>query len=326
MTDQETIWYLPGDDSQPRGPYSTAIVTQWALGGKIEKRTLCWRQGMANWQPLSSTEPFAAVFLRADLATRGSLSRETGGGQTCQQQAASLSPPRTSQEKPPVRHMGQHQDVVQASQLSYASPTSPAHQGSVRIALTSPIPPEERSIWEGRPSLAYHVPRFVWSGLWIVVWIALVMAAPLLFSLFKENFSNSFPDAQPYIDNPHLKSSFLRWFFVLMLCWSLWRLIRRVLLYLNSDYLFTTQRLKIRSGILSRHFLQIELFRVKDIEVLQSLWGRLWNYAHVRIISSDPLLADTTWTAFPDGVRFAEQIRLTAQAARSQTGITTIHE
>jgi hypothetical protein len=152
------------------------------------------------------------------------------------------------------------------------------------------------------------------------------MASPNLFSLLKETLSKRLPDHQAFMDNPLFGPRLLSGLFILMLCLTFWGMIRRVLTYLNSYCVFTTQRIKIRFGILSHKFCQIELFRVKDIEVLQPLWGRLWNYAHVHLISSDSLSSDTTWIAMPDGVTFAEQIRSTAQTARSQTGITTIHE
>jgi uncharacterized membrane protein YdbT with pleckstrin-like domain len=94
---------------------------------------------------------------------------------------------------------------------------------------------------------------------------------------------------------------------------------------------FTTQRFKVREGILSRDFLQAELYRIKDLFVVQTFWGRLFNYAHIQLVSTDRLIAERKgekpwWKGIPDGVRIAEEIRSVAQKARSQAGLMTIRE
>ena len=61
MNENEALWYLPGKDDQPRGPYTTDQIMQWCQTGQLDGATLCWRQGMDNWQPLTNLEPFREV-------------------------------------------------------------------------------------------------------------------------------------------------------------------------------------------------------------------------------------------------------------------------
>jgi len=55
-------------------------------------------------------------------------------------------------------------------------------------------------------------------------------------------------------------------------------------------YELSTQRLTIISGLLSTHIDELELFRVKDVLVSQSIWQRMLNYGSVTVLSTD----DTT--------------------------------
>lgn len=225
-----------------------------------------------------------------------------------------------------VSKTNQSQDAALAPQVAPVMPAAESVRANVLLGLASPTPSQEQTIWEGRPSLAYHMFGFIWSGIWIIVWITLVMKAPRLLDLLKEKLPKLLPDIEPYLASPHVKSDYLVWFFVLLCIWAFWRLVRRVLVYFNWYYVFTTQRFKVRRGILNREFLQIELFRVKDISVLQTFWGWLLNYTHIHITSTDRILKNPTWTGLPGGLTTAEQIRSAAQLARSQIGVTTIRE
>jgi uncharacterized membrane protein YdbT with pleckstrin-like domain len=123
-----------------------------------------------------------------------------------------------------------------------------------------------------------------------------------------------------------VKPAYLSILFLVLLGLTVLKLARRILAYLNACYVFTTQRIRLRQGIFSRMFAQMELYRVKDYRVWETLWGRLMNYAHVRIVSSDPLVSDVALFGVPGGVKTVEQIRLAAQQYRAESGVMMIHE
>jgi hypothetical protein len=193
------------------------------------------------------------------------------------------------------------------------------------VRMASGVPTAERTIWEGRPALAYHLPGMVWSGLWIIVWIIMAACAGPIFSWLQGKATLVTPEAGNLAASV-VKPGYLSVFFIVLLALTALKLARRILAYLNAYYVFTTQRIRLRQGIFSRVFAQMELYRVKDYRVWETLWGRLMNYAHVRIVSSDPLVNDVALFGVPGGVKTVEQIRLAAQQYRAESGVMMIHE
>jgi hypothetical protein len=55
------IWYIPGESGQPDGPYTADQISEWLRTARIPHTTLCWREGMDNWIPLSQVQPFCEI-------------------------------------------------------------------------------------------------------------------------------------------------------------------------------------------------------------------------------------------------------------------------
>lgn len=207
-------------------------------------------------------------------------------------------------------------------------PMAMAHQVNVNVAMTTPIPSQEQTLWEGKPSLWYHGPGFVSPVIWAILWSVLAVFAKGLAAWGVAKAVAAFPNLKSVVAAPYMEWAFLP---ILLLAVykvlkNIWVLVRRILAYQNTHYIFTTQRVRVRLGVFSREFVQMELFRLKDIAVVQSLWGRLFKYAHVRLISTDPLINDVALMGVPDGPQMAETLRLTAQQSRAQSGVMMIHE
>lgn len=176
-----------------------------------------------------------------------------------------------------------------AGSLGYAQ-----QQGVPRVAMGSPVPEQERVIWSGYSSLAYWTLGMLWSGFWIIVWLTLA----LVFNL------------------P----------FIVLAFFAAIGLIRKILLYINIYYEFTTQRIRRRQGVLTVRRNQIELFRLKDFEVIETMFGRLFNYSHIRLISSDRIMPSAVFLAVPNGTELAEKMRRLAQVNRAESGIMHLKE
>ncbi|MFP4056086.1 MAG: DUF4339 domain-containing protein [Candidatus Brocadiia bacterium] len=54
-------WYVRGAGDRPSGPFSTDRLLDRLWRGQVDETTPCWREGMADWQPMGQVEPFAAV-------------------------------------------------------------------------------------------------------------------------------------------------------------------------------------------------------------------------------------------------------------------------
>ena len=71
MNEDTTVWFLAGDDNQPKGPYRTAEVLDALTQGKLDAGNLCWKEGMPEWRPLSQVEPFSEAPLPTTIADKG---------------------------------------------------------------------------------------------------------------------------------------------------------------------------------------------------------------------------------------------------------------
>ncbi|HLF40076.1 MAG TPA: PH domain-containing protein [Acidimicrobiia bacterium] len=67
--------------------------------------------------------------------------------------------------------------------------------------------------------------------------------------------------------------------------WSLW-VIWRLLVWMNTHFVVTTDRLIFRSGVFSRHGREIPLERVNDLTFHQSLWERIIGAGDLMIESA----------------------------------------
>lgn len=243
---------------------------------------------------------------------------ESGG------KAMVASPPL--QAPPPPQQQTQQPVVYVVQPPASAAPPqtiifTPHMSGSREVTVASPIPNPEETIWEGRAALAYFLPGMAWSGLWVIAWVTLAVSASGLTAWVLARTHAFAPDLGDL-----LRPSLVAAFFLVCAALAGWGLAKRILTYLNTYYIFTSQRLRVRQGIVAREMVQMELFRIKDFSLIETLWGRITGYAHVRVLSTDRLANDLLLLGLPGGLETMDKIRVAAQLARAQTGATMIHE
>jgi hypothetical protein len=49
-------------DGKQAGPFDMAALQQYAQQGKIDRDTLVWKQGMANWTPAGKVDEMSSLF------------------------------------------------------------------------------------------------------------------------------------------------------------------------------------------------------------------------------------------------------------------------
>lgn len=95
-------------------------------------------------------------------------------------------------------------------------------------------------------------------------------------------------------------------------------LVREALLVLSLRYRLTTQRLFVHRGILSRITDQMELMRVDDVRLRQSLFDRIADTGDVEIIGSDATDQNMVLESVRGPAEVAEAVRLHVRGARSK--------
>jgi membrane protein YdbS with pleckstrin-like domain len=133
----------------------------------------------------------------------------------------------------------------------------------------SPIENEE-TLWEGRYSPKNFLGRAIWGGLFLLAWVGLALAT---WSFGYTGLAWLAYGAGAVI--------VLYW---LTLAFKLFR-VRR-----NHYYRLTTHRLFLTTGLFDRRVDQVELVRVKDLFVQQTLIGAWLDVGTVILISSEQTL------------------------------------
>ncbi len=86
----------------------------------------------------------------------------------------------------------------------------------------------------------------------------------------------------------------------------------------STSYELTTQRLRIRSGILNRRVDELELYRVKDYAMEQPLFLRIVGLGNLSMVTSDASTPTLAIRAIPDIEAVREKLRTAVQAERDR--------
>jgi membrane protein YdbS with pleckstrin-like domain/DNA-directed RNA polymerase subunit RPC12/RpoP len=81
-------------------------------------------------------------------------------------------------------------------------------------------------------------------------------------------------------------------------------------------YRLSTQRLFVYRGLISRRIEELELFRVRDIDVLQNFWERIFHYGRMTVYSTDATTPKFEIVGLGDPLRVKDIIRFNFRNAR----------
>jgi uncharacterized membrane protein YdbT with pleckstrin-like domain len=101
---------------------------------------------------------------------------------------------------------------------------------------------------------------------------------------------------------------------LLILLWQ-WLVIR------NTVYELTSERLKLRRGVLNKHLDEVELYRVRDYQLEQPFFLRLFGLGHIVLQTSDRSHPSLRLRAIREGEQLYEQIRAAVEQARARKGV-----
>jgi len=83
-------------------------------------------------------------------------------------------------------------------------------------------------------------------------------------------------------------------------------------------YELTSERLKITSGVINQHVDEIELYRIKDSQLVRSWWMRLTGLASVSLETSDRTLPSLVIPAIRGGGDMRELLRQQVEIQRDR--------
>ena len=108
------------------------------------------------------------------------------------------------------------------------------------------------------------------------------------------------------------------WLFVACLLvipipWAFWAWLKTK----NRTYTLTSERLMIRSGVFNIATETLELYRVRDLQIMEPFWLRLWGLKNLHLITTDSttpeLILDYIPSVLDLGTKFRQQIEMSRQ-------------
>lgn len=95
-------------------------------------------------------------------------------------------------------------------------------------------------------------------------------------------------------------------------------LLWRYLLVRTRVFELTSERLRVTSGVINQRIDEIELYRVKDSQMVRPWWMRLTGLASIVLATSDRTLPHLTIPAVRGGLELRELLRMNVELQRDR--------
>lgn len=107
-------------------------------------------------------------------------------------------------------------------------------------------------------------------------------------------------------------------------CWLIFPIFMGIwnwLVIRNESYVLNKYTLTLHSGVLNKKIDDVELYRIKDIQLKRSLFLRLFGLRNIYIVTSDVTNPEIVLRAIPDSVDLRMNLREMVEAARKERGV-----
>ena len=93
---------------------------------------------------------------------------------------------------------------------------------------------------------------------------------------------------------------------------------------LTTSYQITTERLITTTGILTKVTDPLELYRVRDLQIVQPLWLRILKLHNIHIITTDASSVEVIMDYIPTSIELGEKLRTSVEACRKAKGVRSL--
>jgi membrane protein YdbS with pleckstrin-like domain len=170
------------------------------------------------------------------------------------------------------------------------APTQPA----VAVSHT-----EEEELWSGHPSQILNLHIYLFWG----IILAVVLIVALIFA-----------------DNTWWALAIFGVVAIVALAQSTWAWFHLRMI----EYIITTQRVRVISGLFSKEVQEIELFRVKDTSARQAFLQRLFGLGTITVLSGDEKQPRLVLDGVPHPIEMRERLRQEVLTLRQRFGVREV--
>ncbi|MCK5853503.1 PH domain-containing protein [bacterium] len=100
--------------------------------------------------------------------------------------------------------------------------------------------------------------------------------------------------------------------------------LQKWLILRSYEYELTSERLRVTTGIFTKSFEEIELYRIRDYSIVQPFFLRLFSLGNVILKTSDKTMPDLTISAIKDFMEVKDKIRARVEILRREKDIKEI--
>ncbi len=163
--------------------------------------------------------------------------------------------------------------------------------------MTAPATNEEQTVWKGCSS---HVLYF---GTYVLCAVFFLVAVPVLYVFWHEILGGGY-----YVLGAMLLLP------VVPVLFAVWKFIQ-----LHSrEYEVTTERIRVRTGLLSKRTEELELYRVKDNVLLEPFKQRLFHVGSIQLTTHDASTPMLVLEAVPNAAALRNEIRKHVELCRER--------
>jgi uncharacterized membrane protein YdbT with pleckstrin-like domain len=114
--------------------------------------------------------------------------------------------------------------------------------------------------------------------------------------------------------------AFLLCILVIPIPWAFWRWLQ----VKNRVYQLTTERLLISSGVINKSTETLELYRVRDLQVAQPFWLRLFGLHNIHLITTDTSTPEIIVDYIPADLKLPDKFREQVEQCRVKKRVREI--
>ena len=107
---------------------------------------------------------------------------------------------------------------------------------------------------------------------------------------------------------------------VIPIPWAIWNWLK----VKCHVYTITTERLIIESGVLNKSQETLELYRVRDLQVTEPFWLRLFGLQNIHLLATDLTTENLVLAYIPSALNLRDKFRENVERCRQVKGVREI--